>query len=70
MNSKNQPLKDLKDLFDVVPPEKLKDVIIRLLLTSLMVGDGPNKEACEDIYFLFEFLDKQKKLSAFSNTIS
>ena len=59
MKPKKQSLKDLETLFQFVPPEKLKGSVTNLLLQNLMSGEPPNKEVSEDIYFLFDFLDKQ-----------
>jgi hypothetical protein len=58
MKPKNQHLKDLETLFEFVPPVKLKGAITRLLLSCLISGETPNKDVCEDIHFLFDFLDR------------
>ncbi len=55
-------LNDLEMLFQFVPPKQLKATITNLLLENLLRSPETQphkKEVYQDIYILFEFLDKQ-----------
>lgn len=56
-------LNDLEMLFQFVPPDRLKATITNILLENLIKSPEhqPHKtEVYQDIYILFDFLDKQK----------
>ncbi len=70
MKPAHPTLEDLQLLFEFVPPDKLRSSITAILLQYLMLSpkeNPPPKELIEDVYFLIEFLEKQKNLDFWSH---